>query len=109
MNNQLQVETRGSIDRGFLDAVEIEIARALQETIDLEAGLAEMTSGDSARRDSFVTFTENLATWHERLGNLTRHTATVEAELNDQERAMRSWFESLGLTTTRLVQASAAK
>ncbi|MCE9534017.1 MAG: hypothetical protein K8T89_23275 [Planctomycetes bacterium] len=98
-----------NVDRAFLDAIDVEIARALEQAGHLEAGLdAFFPEPDSAWQDSFDTMSRNLSVWRDRLEELTRQTAAVETELNDQEHSLRDWFHSLGTTRIRLEHLAAS-
>jgi hypothetical protein len=107
MENQTLAEPKTNIDNVFLDAVEVEIALALKRTTDLEVGLDSSSfEPDPAWKDAFVTMSANLANWHNRLAELSRQTAAVESELNEQEHALREWFQALGPTSSRLAEAA---
>jgi len=105
MDNQVVAEAGRQIDHEFLDAVEVELALALQRTKEMEEGLdAARLSTDPSWQGAFASMSANLADWHGRLGELTRHTAAVESELNEQEHALREWFQALGLTSSQLAE-----
>jgi len=105
MDNQALVEPARQIDHNFLDAVEAELALALQRTREMEAGLdASRLSADPSWQGAFASMSANLADWHSRLAELTRQTAAVESELNEQEQALREWFQALGLTSSQLAE-----
>ncbi len=96
-----------TIDHAFLDAVELEIGQALQRAAELEANLESLTQAqDTAWQDTFVRMNLHLASWEDRLGELTRQTTVVEQELNEQENVMRGWFTALGVTNARLTEAA---
>jgi len=98
--NQPQMQ----IDHGFLKSVELEITRALQEIDVLDRGFqpAPQKAGD----DSFNRLTANLAGWESRLAEMTARTSAVEAELSEQESALRSWFQVMGLAAVKLAEAT---
>ncbi len=107
MDNPTLTEPKVEIDFAFLDAVEIEIASALKRTTELEEGLSTSSlEAESNWRDAFASMSANLAQWHERLGELSRQTAVVESELNEQEQALREWFGALGPTSSKLAEAA---
>ncbi len=96
-----------TLDHAFFERVEAEIAQALEQTaaleVDIEAFPAEKGEG---WRAAFASMSTQFAGWHQRLGELTRQTATVEAELGEQETMMRHWFQSLGLASERLAEVA---
>jgi hypothetical protein len=107
MDNQALAEPGRQINHDFLDAVEAELALALQRTREMEAGLdASRLSTDPSWQGAFASMSANLADWHGRLAELTRQTAAVESELNEQEQALREWFQALGLTSTQLAESA---
>jgi hypothetical protein len=109
MENQSLAEPGRQIDHEFLDAVEAELALALQRTREMEAGLdASRLPADPSWQGGFASMSANLADWHDRLAELTRQTAAVESELTVQEHALREWFQSLGLTSSQLAQSASA-
>ncbi len=84
------------IDHAFLDAVDAEIASALEQVATLESGLETLAhEPDAGWRDSFSAMSRHLDSWSEQLGDLTRKTAAVEQELHEKEQAMREWFQSI--------------
>src|SRR5271156_1768661 len=85
MENQSLAEPGRQIDHEFLDAVEAELALALQRTREMEAGLdASRFPADPSWQGGFASMTANLADWHDRLAELTRQTAAIESELTAQ-------------------------
>jgi hypothetical protein len=98
---------RFQIDRTFLESVEAEIAQALHRATELEAGLHDLRiDPQNAWFDAFDRLNANLASWQGRLAELTVRTTAAEAELNEQENALRTWTQLMGITSVRLAQAS---
>ena len=82
-----------------------DLASALQRTQEMEERLdASRLAPDPSWQGAFASMSANLADWHGRLAELTRQTAAVESELNEQETALREWFQALGLTSTQLAE-----
>jgi chromosome segregation ATPase len=100
-------ETIPSIDREFLDSVEKEIAQFLERTAGLDSDQTESHfDPKNTWFDAFDRLNANLAGWQGQLAELTERTSAAEAELSEQETALRTWMQLMGITSTRLSQAS---
>jgi hypothetical protein len=105
MDTPISTEPEHQVDYDFLGAVEAELALALQRTREMEDALdASRLPADPSWQGAFASMSANLADWHSRLAELTRQTAAVESELNEQEQALREWFHMLGLTSSQLAE-----
>lgn len=100
-------EPRLQIDHDFLESVGREIARSLERAAELETGLHELQfDPKNGWLDAFDRLNANLVGWQGRLAQLSEQTSAAEAELSEQENALRTWMQMMGLTSARLSQAS---
>jgi hypothetical protein len=100
-------EPRIALDHAFLNTVEDDIARALQRTAELDAGVEHLVvESGSTWKSGFDQLSASLTNWEKRLGELTRQTAAVEAELLEQENALRTWFLALEAANSNLARIS---
>jgi chromosome segregation ATPase len=108
MDNLPAAEPRVQVDHSLLDAVEREIQRALERASALEADMDEFTAqSNPSWENAFDGITSSLSGWEKHLGDLSRHTAAIEAELQQRESALREWFQIMGATNDELSKISA--
>jgi hypothetical protein len=100
-------ESNMHVDHDFLDIVEAEIRRALNNVEELMQNSPEMIKErEETWKDAFDQMSAHLAKWEKKLGELTQETAAVEYDLNQQEAILRKWFGALDATHSRLKAAS---
>lgn len=96
-----------AIDYAFLDQVEAEIVRSLEQATQLESGLAELQPRAPVDwLGAFDRLNANLANWENKLAELSQQAAATDADLTDQHEAVRAWMQSMADTSARLAQAS---
>ena len=98
-------EHAAPIDHALLDAVEAEIARAIERVTALDVGPDPAAGGDGLQQ-TFERLGANLAVWEGRLAELAGKTAGIEVELNHQEAVLKKWFEAAGATNARLSEVA---
>ena len=107
MENLPAAESNMHVDHDFLNDVEVEIRRALNNVEELMQSSPEMIKDrDESWKNAFDQMSAHLANWEKKLGELTRETAAVENDLNQQETILRKWFGALKATRSRLTAAS---
>lgn len=97
-----------SLDHAFLEAVEADLARALEQVEQFaEPSETTVSAPDYSWQNSLTRLSDNLAAWQTRLGELSRQTTEVEGNLSAQEKAIREWFRALGKTSEQMASRPA--
>jgi hypothetical protein len=105
MESTMRSAKTGPVDHGLIEGIETELALALARATKLDADAEDLANSALGGADALQPISANLEKWQIQLADLARTAAVAEIELDEQEAALRGWFDSLLATKGRLESA----